>query len=549
MSQTFTDHPAAEEADSSRSPLSRNESARRFSVRRIVGWFLSVLPTLVVLAALGGIAYWGHHTGWKVPRFSELTGKAAEPVDDWCSVHNVPESECIECIPTLLPGQTDHGWCKDHGVHQCPLCHPEVAELKSTPRIDQARLNAVSLALSVRDRKENNLGCTLYRSRVQFASVDAVREAGIDVELAETRPIVESISANGEIIYDETRVAHLVPRLPGTIARVGKSVGDRVRKGDVLALIDSADVGKAKAKLLDAMAQVSFHRKTVARLAPLRSKGAISGSRLLEAETALQQAEIQLRQAEQTLVNLGLPVSSKTLEPMSVDERSEYMQFLGLPDIIRNQLSASTTSSNLIPIVASLDGVVVHREAVPGEYVDPSQMLFQLADTSRMWLCFNVAMEDAKHLKIGQAVRFRPDGVREEVSGVLSWISTEVDRQTRTVEVRAEVDNPEGSLRNETFGLGRIILRETSDAVVVPRSAVHWDGSCFVTFVRDRHYFEDGHPKIFHARTIRPGVSADGFTEIIAGVLPGEVVATTGSSVLRSQILKNNLGAGCTCGH
>jgi RND family efflux transporter MFP subunit len=203
----------------------------------------------------------------------------------------------------------------------------------------------------------------------------------------------------------------------------------------------------------------------------------------------------------------------------------------------------------LIPLVASLDGVVIYRDAVPGEVVDSSQMIFKLADTSQMWLRFNVALEDARHLTVGLPVRFQPDGTREEVSGTLNWISTDVDKQTRTVEVRAAVENAGGKLRNETFGLGRIILRDVPDAIVVPSESIHWDNSCFVVFVRDRDYFQKDHPKIFHTRTVRPGVTQNDFTEIIAGVLPGEVVATKGSSVLRSQILKNNLGAGCTCAH
>ena len=128
--------------------------------------------------------------------------------------------------------------------------------------------------------------------------------------------------------------------------------------------------------------------------------------------------------------------------------------------------------------------------------------------------------------------------------------STEVDQETRTVAVRAEVENPDGQLRNEAFGVGRIVLREEPEAIVVPTSAVHWDGSCNVVFVRDRNYFaSEDSPKVFHTRTVRPGVKQDGFTEILAGVLPGEVVVTKGSGVLRSQLLKNNLGAGCTCGH
>ena len=157
--------------------------------------------------------------------------------------------------------------------------------------------------------------------------------------------------------------------------------------------------------------------------------------------------------------------------------------------------------------------------------------------------------EEASLAQIGQEVRYRPDGQAKEHRGKVIWISSDVDRQTRTVRVRAELANGDGSLRNESFGLSEIVLRDESDAIVVPDSSVQWDGENTLVFVRDKRFFEKDRPKFFVARSVRVGVSQGGFTEIIAGVLPGEVVASSGSDVLRAQLLKNNLGAGCTCGH
>ena len=150
---------------------------------------------------------------------------------------------------------------------------------------------------------------------------------------------------------------------------------------------------------------------------------------------------------------------------------------------------------------------------------------------------------------MGQPVRFRPDGSHGEVSGKLVWISTTADQQTRMVTARAELPNPNGQLRNETFGSGRIVLREEQEAIVVPNEAIHWEGCCHVVFVRDKGYFDSqDSPKVFHVRTVRLGAKNEKATEIIAGVLPGEVVATKGSDVLRAELLKNNLGEGCCCG-
>ena len=186
---------------------------------------------------------------------------------------------------------------------------------------------------------------------------------------------------------------------------------------------------------------------------------------------------------------------------------------------------------------------------VAGEVVDTATKLFTVADTSRMWLLLDVRQDDAKYLSQGQTVLFRASHGRDEpeVKGAVAWISTAADDQTRTVKVRVNLPNADGQLRANTFGTGRIVLREEPKAIVVPSEAVHWDGCCHVVFVRDKNFLQAGSPKIFHVRTVRPGVKQGDMTEIIAGVLPGEVMATKNSEVLEAELLKSNLGEGCGC--
>ena len=116
------------------------------------------------------------------------------------------------------------------------------------------------------------------------------------------------------------------------------------------------------------------------------------------------------------------------------------------------------------------------------------------------------------------------------------------------IQVRAVLDNKTRRLRNDTFGTGEIILRSEPDAIIIPTGASHWEGCCQVVFVRDKSYFDSPESyKVFHVRSVRLGATYGKFTEVISGVLSGEVIATTGSDVLRAQLLKNNLGAGCDC--
>jgi cobalt-zinc-cadmium efflux system membrane fusion protein len=501
------------------------------------------------LISLGALAAWGHRNEWTVPKFSALIGGDAAPTEDWCKDHNVPASECIECRPDLLSPGKDYGWCNEHGVTQCPLEHPETAQLKSAPEVTPAMRERASRALALKPRPENNSRCALHQRRIQFASLEAIEKTGVDIALVQERPILEAVVANGEVVYDQTRMAHLSSRVSGAISRVEKFVGDRVQKGEVLALVDAADVGRAKSEFLQAMTQLRLTRSNLDRLAPLAKQKAVEGRRLIEVDAEYQEARIRLQSAQQTLVNLGFTIQTEDFADLEIEEASQQIRFLGLPADLASDLDPASTTSNLFPLRSPLDGVVVDRgrQIVEGEVVDTSTVLFTVADVSRLWLTLNVRQEDVKYVSLGQPVLFRPTDSDDEgeIRGSVGWISTAADDQTRTVTVRADLPNPDGRLHANTFGIGRIVLRDEPSAVVVPSEAVHWDGACHVVFVRDKNFFQKDAPKFFHVRSVRPGVRDGELTEIIVGLLPGEVIASKNSVVLEAQLLKSNLGAGC----
>lgn len=536
--------PDADLPDSTGSSSPTEQQARTSIPRRFTGWLFSSIPTAIVLAVLAGLGWWGHHTGWALPKFSEVTGEAAALPDDWCEEHGVPETMCVECNPDEYPKRELHGWCKVHGVHECPLHHPDVAQLKSPAVIEPRDVERAERALKLRPRPENNSACQNPGRRIQFASMEAAAKAGVDVEPVLRSPITESVLATGEIRYDETRVAQLATKAAGTVWRVEKQVGDQVRQGELLAIVDAVDVGRAKAELMAALAQEELQKKIHERLQKLATQGVTAGRQSQEAETEYSKAHIRVLSASQTLINFGLPVSVEQVHDIPADQLARLIRLLGLPQSLASKLDPDRTSSNLLPVTAPFDGVVVSRRVVPGEVVDTSKMLFEVADTSRMWLMLNIPLEDAAYAAAGQKIIFRPDGNPAEVTGTIEWKSTSSDQRTRTLMVRASLDNTDGQLLNEAFGAGRVVLREEPDAIVVPNEAVQWDGSCSVVFVRDKAWFEEESPKLFYTRSVRVGAKTDEFTEVIAGVLPGEVVATLGSDVLRAQLLKNNLGAG-----
>ncbi len=551
MTQVMIDHPMPRAAASPAEHIGEQaaETPERPRRGRLGARFVQQMPTLCVMVALAGLGVYGHHTDWKLPKFATLTGNSGAPKDDWCEEHGVPESNCVECHPDLLPRGKDYGWCKTHGVHNCPLEHPDIAQLKKSPLLTEADRDRAAQALIALPRPENNAVCKNYRRRIQFASAQQIGKAGVGIALVDRQPMVEAVSANGEITYDHTRFASLSSRLPGTVWQVQKSVGDQVRAGEVLALIDAAEVGKAKSELMQALAQEDLAKKSRDRLDLLSTQGIVAGRQAQTAQTDYVQSRARLLSTQQAILNLGLPLNVEALRGLSEAELLNHLRLLGIPETMSRNLPAYETTANLLPVRAPLDAVVIKREVVAGEVVDSSRVLFQLADTSHMWLTLHVPLEHASKLTLGQTVRFRLAGSREEVTGTLIWISTAADSQTRMVAARAELPNPQSRLRDETFGAGNIILREDKEAMVVPNEAVHWEGCCHIVFVRDKGFFQaQDSPKVFHVRTVRLGAKNEKYTEVIAGVLPGEVVASKGSDVLRAELLKNSLGEGCVCG-
>ena len=138
---------------------------------------------------------------------------------------------------------------------------------------------------------------------------------------------------------------------------------------------------------------------------------------------------------------------------------------------------------------APFDSMVIKRDIVIGEVVNPTTPQFVLADLSRLWIMLHVRLEDVGKLSDGQEVLFHLNGANEDAPlAKINWISAEVDEKTRTVSVRADVANPKGRLRPNTFGDAHILVRQHK-RLTVPNGALQFDGSAHVVFARGT----DGH--------------------------------------------------------
>ncbi len=520
---------------------------------------LAALPTALVLGFLVGVAVLGHFTDWspaKVGAFFKKTANA-EP-EDWCKKHSVPESICVECRPELAP-RTPTTWCKTHGVHYCPLETLAAAQLTPADRkkITQDDLlawkAAADAALALKPRTENDKNCKLHLRRIQLASEAVMSKMGLDGEPAERGSVEETIAVSGEIGYEQPKVTPASSPVAGRVWHLTEkaAVGAQVKRGDVLALVDAVDVGKAKSELLQAYAQLELRKRMLDHVRPL-TPGIYGENKLIEADVAHREGQIRVLAALQALSNFGLPLTLDEKKPAALEELSARVQFLGIPVDLLQGLSPRPTTSNLLPVLAPQDGVVIDASATRSGAVDAGKSLFVVADTSRMWINLSARALDVRYLRIrdpktgapGQTVRFRIDGFDQPVVGELVWKSTRVDDKTRTVDYRAEVANPDGTLLAHSYGKGEVVIRQEKNAIVVPNEAVHWEKNCHVVFVRDNGFYNPESLFVFHVRSVRVGVTNGNQTEILAGLLPGEWVVTKNSTALRAEMLKNTLGDG-----
>ena len=532
-------HAAEQAADNAPATPARG----RPRVRHFVHGAMSLL---LAAAALAGLAIAGQRLGWKMPKFSQLLGSSAEEKDDWCEEHCVPDSLCVECHPELLPKGKEYGWCREHGVHECPLCHPDVAQVPGTARVTAADRARAEEALAFSPRPTNGPKCRQQLRRIQFASEEVFQRLQIGTATVGRGEVTEAITATGELELDPTKVARVASRVRGTIRALLKPVGGRVRAGEIVAVVDAAEVGRAKGELLQALASLELRETTLAGLKESAGK-TVKEQDVLNAQAARAEAEVRVLAAQQALNNLGLQVDPEALRKLPPAETTRRLRFLGIPEALATALANGTDSSNLLPIRSPFDGEIVERPAAEGDAAGPDHVLVVLADARRLWLTLQVRLEDAGRIRPGQLVRFQHEGHSSADVGRVTWISPTADEKSRTVPVRVAWPNSNGAHKAHTFGTAQVILRHVKDAIVVPNSAIHWEGCCNVVFVRDKN-FETSPYKVFHVRKVRLGAADPelngNVTEIAVGVLPGEVVATTNSGILRSELLKNDLGAG-----
>jgi cobalt-zinc-cadmium efflux system membrane fusion protein len=189
-------------------------------------------------------------------------------------------------------------------------------------------------------------------------------------------------------------------------------------------------------------------------------------------------------------------------------------------------------------LVAPFDGTVTAREAVAGRAVAAEDALVEVADVRTLWAVLDVPEEHARSVRAGQKVTVRVDGSGEVREARVARVAASVDPRTRTVRVRVDLPNADRTLRAGSFVRGTIEVSSARRALLVPRDAVQRAQEHDLVFVRTA-------PGQFDPVAVRVGARTAADVEVVEGLAPGAEVVTTGAFVLKTELLKDSIGAGC----
>jgi len=330
-----------------------------------------------------------------------------------------------------------------------------------------------------------------------------VEMAGVQLGVAEA---IESMSlpVTGTITYDEGRVSHVGPRTEGRIADIRAELGSRVRRGQALAILESAVVGRTQASLGEAQALLEIARENYEREKRLEEQGISSRKELLEAQAALRSAEAAAQGSRSELIALG----------------------------------GSGGSGGRFSVTAPFDGIVVEKHATLGEVVGPADQLFTVADISRLWIELAVFERDLPRVRTGQEVSVTTSAYPDRVfRGRIVYVGDILDPETRAVRARIEIANADRALKPGMFARALIETGEEGEPlVVVPRDAVQ-------TVEGAPSIWVPAGSREFRALPVTLGETLeDGRVRILSGLAAGDTLVVVGAFALKAELSKEEFG-------
>jgi cobalt-zinc-cadmium efflux system membrane fusion protein len=380
---------------------------------------------------------------------------------------------------------------------------------------------------------------------------DAERDAGVTFDQARNRTLDISVTVTGEVLANANTQTHVTTPVTGRITKILVSIGDHASDGKPLLIVRSTDIQQAESDMLQnqqqvrsdlkqslvqidcdtatAEAQVKLSEKIYKRLKNLVDEKIASQADYQAAETQFYKDQISLsslrRKREATIA-----LSNEKMKLVTGPAKTK-LRLLGVSDQEIDEVMKTQVVDPMVPVLAPEDGVIVERLVNVGELIDPSKPLFTIGDFHSVWLKADVFEKDIPKVHIGQPIQLLVDSFPDRVfRGKLDYVANQVDGDTRTLAVRAEVSNTQSLLKPKMFARMKILVGEHT-VLAIPKTAVQDAGNVKVVYVPTGG-------DTFEERKVDLGSEAGDYIEILKGLKAGERVVTGGSFDLRSEAVK-----------
>ncbi len=356
------------------------------------------------------------------------------------------------------------------------------------------------------------------------------KDVGIAVEPVAVRTLQGSLSATGVVSEDPARVAHVRTLARGLIEKIYARLGERVSAGAPLVEYDNIELGLRLGEYQSAQAELRQRltdRDVKARIAE-RSRAMLKVGAVAQTTHDLREAEVKDAEAKVEAERANVSKIEEQIHRFGVDDEALAR--------LLSQWTPETHSVSHSVVRAPFAGVITSQHAVGSEVVEEGTELLAITDLSSLWVLADVYEKDLSQVRTGQVVRVRVSSYPQQTfTGKITYIGDIIDPKTRTAKVRCVVDNQSGLLKLEMFATVEIPAGETGPSLVVPSSSVQQIDGRPVVFVRSSE-------TAFQKREVQTGLESQGYTEIRAGVKPGEAVVTQGSFVVKTAFLKHLIG-------
>jgi cobalt-zinc-cadmium efflux system membrane fusion protein len=352
------------------------------------------------------------------------------------------------------------------------------------------------------------------KATVQEASnteTDAMRvlapeslQAQIQVSEVVSQEMSDTLRAAGQIDFDEQALTRIGASVTGRVTQIQATLGQVVNKGDTLALINSSELSGSQLAYLKARSEKELHRRNLERAKTLFEADVISAAELQRRESEYEIASAETRAAQDQLRVLG--VSPKSIE----------------------RLGSTGTIDSVASVMATIKGVVVERKIAAGQVVQPSDVLFAVADLSRVWAVAQVPEQQVGQVKVGQSVSIEVPALgHEKLEGKLIYVGQTVNPETRTVLVRTELDNKSGRLKPSMLA-SMLIESAPLQRLVVPITAVVRQDDA-------DHVFIELSVNNFRLTPVKLAAEQNGKRVVLEGLKPGMRIVSDGAFHLNNH--------------